>query len=69
MNSTAWLVALCAFLVVMGIVLAGSMNHFALVFMLSAWLVVLGILVWSFAKLLKLPPPDHSSQPPTDAAS
>lgn len=31
------------------------MNTGALVFMLSAWTVVLGILVWSYAKLLRQP--------------
>lgn len=29
------------------------MNAFALIFMLGAWAVVLGMLVWSFAKLLR----------------
>jgi hypothetical protein len=66
MNTFALLVALCAFLVVMGIVLAGSMNHFALAFMLSAWLVVLGILIWSFNRLLRMPPPGQDAQPPDD---
>lgn len=41
------------------------MNVGALVFMLAAWVVVLGIMVWSFSKLLRLPPPgQEGSQSP-----
>ncbi|MCG6989614.1 MAG: hypothetical protein LJF06_15745 [Gemmatimonadetes bacterium] len=43
------------------------MNKGALIFMLCAWAVVLGILVWSFAKLLRLPPPGNDHTPPPDS--
>ncbi len=40
------------------------MNTGALIFMLTAWAVVLTILVWSFAKLLRQPPPGEGPMPP-----
>ncbi len=40
------------------------MNTGALIFMLSAWVVVLFILVWSFTKLLREPPPGEDPQSP-----
>lgn len=64
MNTFALLVVLCVVLLVIGILLAGSMNIGALIFMLFAWLVVLGILVWSFARLLRMPPPGQDAPPP-----
>jgi hypothetical protein len=67
MNTFALLVVLCAVLLVIGILLAGSMNIGALIFMLCAWAVVLGILVWSFARLLRLPPPGNDHTPPPDS--
>ena len=36
----------------------------ALIFMLCAWAVVLGILIWSFAKLLKQDPKHEQLPPP-----
>ena len=39
------------------------MNLGALIFMLCAWVLVLGILVWSFAKLLR-PGGKHEETPP-----
>ncbi len=42
------------------------MNIGALIFMLCAWAVVLTILVWSFWKLLREPPPGEDG-PSTDA--
>ena len=39
------------------------MNTFALIFMLGAWVVVLGMLVWSFAKLLR-PGAKNEETPP-----
>ena len=39
------------------------MNTFALIFMLGAWVVVLGMLVGSFAKLLR-PGAKHEETPP-----
>ena len=69
MNTFGLLVVLCALLVVIGLFLAGSMNIGALIFMLCAWAVVLGILVWSFARLLRMPPPDQEARPPDDGTS
>jgi hypothetical protein len=43
------------------------MNVGALIFMLCAWAVVLGILVWSFAKLLR-PGAKSEETPPPGAA-
>lgn len=40
------------------------MNTGALIFMLSAWVVVLTILIWSFSKLLRQPPPGEGPTPP-----
>jgi hypothetical protein len=40
------------------------MNGFALGFMLGAWIVVLGILVWSFTKLLRSDPKHEQLPPP-----
>ena len=42
------------------------MNIGALIFMLCAWAVVLGMLVWSFAKLLR-PGAKNEEGPPPDA--
>ncbi len=44
------------------------MNAGALAFMLTAWVVVLGILVWSYTKLLRqprnpAPPPQEAAEP------
>lgn len=41
------------------------MSAGALIFMLAAWTVVLGLLVWSYSRLLRLPPP---SAPDSDAS-
>ncbi|MGD8321398.1 MAG: hypothetical protein PVJ02_13115 [Gemmatimonadota bacterium] len=40
------------------------MTHRALIFMLSAWAVVLSILIWSFAKLLRGEPMHHDEDAP-----
>lgn len=42
------------------------MNTFAVIFMLGAWVVVLGMLVWSFAKLLR--PGGKNVEPPPPGA-
>jgi predicted PurR-regulated permease PerM len=64
MNTSTMLVLLFVALVVIGFILAGSMDIGALVFMLFAWAVVLGILVWSFARLLRSDPKHEQLPPP-----
>jgi hypothetical protein len=43
------------------------MSAGALIFMLTAWAVVLGLLIWSYGRLLRLPPPSGpGSDPPPE---
>lgn len=40
------------------------MNTGALLFMLTAWVCVLGLTIWAFARLMKAPPAHEHLPPP-----